>query len=671
MKRKLSLILLLSILLSLPSLSFAATQPLVGTISGDETQVAQAGSPLAYELTIYNSGNTYAKNVTITLAGDHPFKADISNLSQTLSTLNPGSPKTLTFNLNVSPLAEQKLYEFDVEFSYSDTDGIPYTMTSKAYVAVENDNVEPIVGVASYRSGYDEISPGVEDGIIIYFKNAGTLAAKDLRVTLTGFSNTSIVLDNDVDTKVIQTLEAKETQYAVYKIKTGPNATTGTKTLTANLSYIDGYGHSYTKEYPLYFQVSGADSASADMVIEDVIYPSTLKANTEFDVTYTISNKSGIDMAYVEAEVQFPSDFVAKTPSKKIIRDLKAGTSQTITTTLMTKATLSEQNYDAYISANYYVVGDSADNMQEINSYLGFFVEAVTSGSKPKLIIDRYEYGGDNVLAGENYTLSLYIKNTSTSEATQNIKVTLTGEDNVFTPVDSSSSFFINRIGPGQIYKHDIVLKTKIDASVKIYTMNVEMAYEDGTGNAYDENNTPYSEKEDLSIAVAQPVRLETADVIVPWEVYSGQPFYIEQEFYNMGKSTMYNMMVKLEGVDSNEASYFVGNFEAGSSDYFSAQGFAYEEGSFEGKLVYTFEDALGNQSTREMPFSYTVMPAMEVDYGEYPIDDYYPEEPTNGLSPGKLLGIGLVVIGIIGGGLWLRKRRKAKRLKALEDLDE
>ena len=651
----------------------ASSQPIVGTINSDETQVVETGGPVSYVLKIYNSGTSYARNVAVTLTGDHPFKSDISNLTQTVGYLNPRETKELTFNLNVSPLAEQKLYEFTVQFDYIDAYDTPYTVTSKAYVEVENNNIEPIVGITSYRSGYSSVKPGVDDGILIYLKNDGTIAAKDIRITLTGFSNTGIVLENDFDTKYLQTLESKETVFTSYRIKAGPNATSGAKTLTANISYIDAYGHNYTKEYPLYFQVEGADSASADVVIGDVVYPTTLKANQDFDVTYTVTNNSGVDLAYVEAQIQYPSDFVAKTPSKKVIRDLKAGASETITTTIMTKSTLSEQNYDGWINVKYYVKGDTADNMQEINSYLGFFVEAVTGSSKPKLIIDHYEYGGENVLAGENYTLSLYIKNTSNSEATQNIKVTLSGEDNVFTPVDSSSSFFINRIGPGEVYKHEITLKTKIDAGVKIYTMTVEMAYEDGSGNAYDPTDTPYSEKEDLSIAVAQPVRLETADLIVPWEIYAGQPFYIEQEFYNMGKSTMYNMMVKLEGVESSEASYFVGNFETGTSDYFSAQAYAYEEGTFDGKLIYTFEDALGNQSTQEVPFTFNVMPSMPIDNGgEFPTDGgMYPEEPVQDNGAVKLLVGGVLAIVVITGVLILRKKRKAKRLAALEDLDE
>ncbi|MDW7661025.1 MAG: hypothetical protein SCL54_06275, partial [Bacillota bacterium] len=255
---------------------------------------------------------------------------------------------------------------------------------------------------------------------------------------------------------------------------------------------------------------------------------------------------------------------------------------------------------------------------------------------------------------------------------TRNIKVTLSSEENVFTPVDSSSSFFVSNIGPNQVAKHTISLKTKIDANVKIYALTTKMEYEDSSGNAYDQNNNPFEETEVLSVAVAQPVRLETSELVLPFEIYSGQPFYIEQEFYNMGKSTMYNMMVKLEGVQTNEGSYFVGNFEAGSSDYFSAQIFAQEMGLFEGKLVYSFEDALGNISTVEKDFSYSVIEAPVFD-GEFPggpIDPGMPmEEPSN--NGWVKYAIGAAILFAIVLFFILRSRKKKRLAKELEALDE
>ena len=211
-----------------------------------------------------------------------------------------------------------------------------------------------------------------------------------------------------------------------------------------------------------------------------------------------------------------------------------------------------------------------------------------------------------------------------------------------------------------------------MDADVKIYALTTKMEYEDSAGNSYDQKDNPYEESEELSIAVAQPVRLETSDISIPYEVYPGDPFYIEQEFYNMSKATMYNMMVKLEGVETNEGSYFVGNFEAGKSDYFSAQAYASEPGSYEGKLVYSFEDALGNVSTMETPFTYTVAEGSMFDDGDIGFEEPMPlEDPDQNNGFAKYIAIGVVVVLLIAGFLVFRHRRKKRMQKELEDLDE
>jgi len=649
-------------------------KPVLGVVADEELQIVKAGEKSEYRVKIKNAGYVVAQSIRVTLQGTHPFRSDIANLSQTTSYLNPNDTKEFIFNVTTSPTAESKIYEFNVLIEYSNFEETSYTATEKVYVKVSNDNIEPLLGVYSFQTGLDELVANTPDSLVLKIRNSGTISAKDIRITISGFSNQGVILYKDVDTKTLKELKSKATENIFFNIIPGNDAVKGTFPLNVKITYIDDVGTQYTKESVAYVKLAGKDAVSATLAIYDVKAPVSVKAGENYEVTFTAKNEGNTTIGTADLTYDYPEMFIAKSASKVVLKNLAPGASQTVTFKMMAKADTPTENYHTYIKATYVPVGGSSETADTIQEYVGIYVEGTTedAGSKPKLIIDNYEYGGDYAFAGQDYPLTLFIKNTSSSEGTKNIKVTLTSEDNVFTPVDSSSSFFIASIGPGQVYEHTIYLKTKIDASVKIYTITAKMQYEDSEGNAYDANKTPYEESEVLSVAVAQPVRLETADIIVPFEIYSGQPFYIEQEFYNMGKSTMYNMMVKLEGVETNEGSYFVGNFEAGKSEYFSAQAFAYELGSFEGKLVYTFEDALGTVSTLEKPFSYTVMEMPVVDPGDggFPVDPGLPVEEEKGIEPWKIAvaaGVVLLVAGFI-----FRKIRKVKRLKKeLEELDE
>jgi len=674
-KRIFPIIMIMAILLNGFSFGLADPyKPVLGVVADEELQIVKAGEKSEYRVKIKNAGYVVAQSIRVTLQGTHPFRSDIANLSQTTSYLNPNDTKEFVFNVTTSPIAESKIYEFSVLIEYSNFEETSYTSTEKVYVKVSNDNIEPLLGVYSFQTGLDELVANTPDSLVLKIRNSGTISAKDIRITISGFSNQGVILYKDVDTKTLKELKSKATENIFFNIIPGNDAVKGTFPLNVKITYIDDVGTQYTKESVAYVKLAGKDAVSATLAIYDVKAPVSVKAGENYEVTFTAKNEGNTTIGTADLTYDYPEMFIAKSASKVVLKNLAPGASQTVTFKMMAKADTPTENYHTYIKATYVPVGGSSETADTIQEYVGIYVEGTTedAGSKPKLIIDNYEYGGDYAFAGQDYPLTLFIKNTSSSEGTKNIKVTLTSEDNVFTPVDSSSSFFIASIGPGQVYEHTIYLKTKIDASVKIYTITAKMQYEDSEGNAYDANKTPYEESEVLSVAVAQPVRLETADIIVPFEIYSGQPFYIEQEFYNMGKSTMYNMMVKLEGVETNEGSYFVGNFEAGKSEYFSAQAFAYELGTFEGKLVYTFEDALGTVSTLEKPFSYTVMEMPVVDPGDggFPVDPGLPVEEEKGIEPWKIaIAAGAV---LLVAGLIFRKIRKAKKLKKeLEELDE
>jgi hypothetical protein len=253
-------------------------------------------------------------------------------------------------------------------------------------------------------------------------------------------------------------------------------------------------------------------------------------------------------------------------------------------------------------------------------------------------------------------------------------------DDGVFSPVDSSSSFFINNIEREGTVEKLLKFKTKTDASVKVYNLILTMEYEDGEGNAYDSQEQAYKEEEKLGIQVSQPVRLETAEPVLPMEAYAGSPADIELEFYNMGKSTMYNMMVKLEGNFQVQGSnYFVGNFESGRSEYFSATMIPEEEGEATGKIIFEFEDALGNIEKVEKEISYFVMADgageefdqnMEFPEGEFNEDGF--EEPGED-SKNKVIGFGVAAVILVAGGIIFYKKRKSKKLleDMLEDEDE
>lgn len=670
---------LLTNIVSFQTFANDAIKPVIGVVAEETIQELKAGEKGVFKIQIKNASNTVAQQVKISIEGDHPFRSDVANLNKSISYLNPNKVQEVAFDVIVSPNADSKIYEFNVAFDYQNYEETPFRSTQKVFLRVVNNKVEPILSISGSRQGDVVINEGDTTSMVVNIGNTGSVVAKDVKVTVSGFSNEGVILNGDASTKVIDSISPKTSDVIYFKIKAGKDMKTGTFPINVVANYKDDYGKSYERTGILYLTLNGKGEKKYDvsMKIENLKFPTKTTTKQDFTVTFDVVNTSKTDSVNAEVDLTYAPEFISKTGSKTYVKELKAGERKTISYKLMPKAGTPTESYHNYINVKYVPSGKVDETPVQLQEYVGVFVngeDKENTGAKPKLIIDNYNYGGDVVYAGEEFTLDLFIKNTAVSGGTKNIKVSLTSDEGIFTPVASSNSFFIKSIGPGEVYQHSVKMRTKIDAAVKIYTMTVKMEYEDANGKAYDEKNNPYAESETLSVSVSQPIRLETADMNVPMDAMTGNPFYIEQEFYNMSKATMYNMMVKFEGegLMTSQSNYFVGNFDAGRSEMFSTQVTAMAPGTYEGKLIYTFEDALGTVNTLEKPFTVNVtemvMPEPGTDEVMPPVDGGEGMEkplPWKWIIGGSILGA-IVLVGVI---LKIRKKRRIKR--ELEALDE
>lgn len=255
--------------------------------------------------------------------------------------------------------------------------------------------------------------------------------------------------------------------------------------------------------------------------------------------------------------------------------------------------------------------------------------------------------------------------NTNKSKAVQNIKVFLTVDEvteksgSVFTPVNSSNTFYIDHIAPKGRVEKNIVMYTVPDASPKTYTIRVNLEYEDSDGNQY--NPVEY-----IGIPVVQQSKLETADINLPAEAFVGEMVPISFELYNMGKVTLSNLMIKMEGnFQTEDANYFIGNFDAGNTEYYETMITPTEPGLLEGNIILSYEDSNGETVEIIKDFSLNVM--------EMPADEFPPE----GLNPemNRKWGIKkilswVILIAVMATTVFIIVRKKIIKRKGI-DLDE
>ena len=291
----------------------------------------------------------------------------------------------------------------------------------------------------------------------------------------------------------------------------------------------------------------------------------------------------------------------------------------------------------------------------------------------PQVIIESYSYGEEpSVVGGSTFTLTMTLRNTSATTAIENVKMVVSSAADettggVFTPANSSNSFYIDRVAPGGTFTESIDLTVKADASPKSYGVDIALDFQAKEGSNYQDLKST----ETITIPVTQPDRFEVEDVQISDYNYVGDSIYCSVSYVNMGKNPIYNLTISVEGTgfSTAEPSAYIGNVEAGSGDYYEPSLTADMAGPVEGKIILTYEDAAGNQSTVERPFSTTVQEMM-VDPGiDMPVEPVV--EETGLPLAGKIAigaGAGVVVIVVVVVVLKLRKKR---RRKAVPDFDE
>ncbi len=629
-----------------------------------------------------NTSAFVAKDVNLTIEkGDDDLPFDLTR-SQLISNLAQiAYKKTGQFKLDfaVDPTAASKWYKLNLKIDYKNSHGDQFSQVLPIVFKVSNSNVLPFVNLVDTAV----TDNGETQNIKLTLANGGTLVAKDVQVILSGFSADGLALAGDFATKTVGDIAGGQRVVVDFDVKK-MSAAAGVQTLTATTSYGDARGEKFQDVSQVFVDTGFAGLAKTlDVSFEREQY--YLTAGGTIDVVVHLTNRAERALDNLKLNVkadglQMMSTFI------KQIETIKAG--ETLSYHFKVAADQGAAKNTYPVRAEISTAGQDGATLSAV---AGITIDDKAAGDfgKPKVIIDNYDYGDDYIMAGEVFPLTIGFKNTSNTTGIRNVKASYLSDDNVFIPVDSSNAIFIEEIGSGQVVTKTVMVKTKNDAAPRTYVLDFTIAYEDERGNAYDAKDNPYEEKERISINLKQKNRLEIPQIDLPEMIMVGEPVNIDVNFFNMGKSTMYNLLVSTEGnFEMRDATSYVGTFEPGKSEYYSATIIPQEAGELKGTISFSFEDSNGEKEVIEKELTLNVMEGgfgegdgMWEENGKYPggfPDDGFIDE--EGELPGESDGVfgylkiaamvllPLIIIAVI---VILVRRRNKKHKAALLEIDD
>lgn len=296
-----------------------------------------------------------------------------------------------------------------------------------------------------------------------------------------------------------------------------------------------------------------------------------------------------------------------------------------------------------------------------------------TGLSTPRVIITGFDTVPADVYAGDTFTLTLHLKNTSKRTAVSNMQIDLTtptaGKDQestyeAFLPTSGSNTLYVENISADGTVDISIEMTAKADLSQKPYAIAVNMDYEDS-------KYSPFTATANVSIPVLQEPKFDIGSMeVLPESISVGGQTNVMFSIFNTGKTTLYNVQVKFEGDSISGGETFIGKIEPGATGNVDTMVTGETETMDEGivKAVVYYEDESGVTYTKEQEFNLYVSPAFEDDMM---FEDFMMGEEEQGgskwITTVIIVVILLVVVGIVVTVIVLKKRKKKKEQLELE----
>ena len=283
-----------------------------------------------------------------------------------------------------------------------------------------------------------------------------------------------------------------------------------------------------------------------------------------------------------------------------------------------------------------------------------------TPVSQPKIIVSHYRITPSSVAAGEAFTATITLKNTSGTQSVQNMAVTVSCDSQNFVLQNETNVIYVGKLKKGEMTDIEVKYGTDLETPAGRYNIMLNIEYDNSDAQTLSGSGT-------VPVTVSQPLRVEMETPQVPETVNAGDTIPLSFQVMNMGRSAVYNVRIELDapGLIPAETT-FIGNMEAGTAmpgemDVFvgtknMSDGYEGDEkyGYTSGTVTLIYEDEAGNEYSEETEISTTIEAPVIT-----PTTSEAEEEPEKAGQWWISIVIGSVVVAGLAAYIIIRKKRR------------
>lgn len=488
-----------------------------------------------------------------------------------------------------------------------------------------------------------EVSAGGSFNLLVNFVNDSSYSAKNIKIT-PSFEDVPLVYERPIEFTYSRTLRSKADANASFGFKVKDDAKVGVYAINFKVEYKNSSDEVYSRERVMYFKVNKEKVASIITISNISTEPSSVSAGEAFTLKFNINNIGETDSkdTYVKLTGLSTEGFMPVDGNDMVyVGTIKAKSSITQTFNMIASTKIPKGSNTLGVTISYLDVNNekvSEEKTLYIMDVLSQNESSNSTAGKPKVIIESYATTPKSIVAGDQIKFVFNFKNTSKEKNVSNMKITISSKEGEFMIANGSNTFYVETLPAGGTMTKSIDLNVNQDLSSKSYPLDISFDYEDSSANAYTANEV-------INIPVVEYSNLVINSVYVS-EAMLGSQTSISFDYVNMGKAKVSNLTASVSGdyVSSQEINY-IGNLEAGNSDYYDFQVSPSKEGENVGTLILTFEDSSGKKINVTKQFTGYAMADFTSTDDPGMIDpgfDVMPEEPQEEpLNIWYVIGIG------------------------------
>ncbi len=488
-----------------------------------------------------------------------------------------------------------------------------------------------------------EVSAGGSFSLLVNFINDSSHSAKNIKIT-PSFEDVPLVYERPIEFSYSRTLRSKGNANASFSFKVKEDAKIGVYPIKFKVEYKNSSDEVYSRERVMYFKVNKEKIASIITISNIVTEPANVSAGQAFTLKFNVNNIGETDSkdTYIKLTGLSTEGFMPVDGNDLVyVGNIKAKSSITQTFNMIASTKIPKGSNTLGVTISHLDLNNEKVTDEKTLYIMGVLSQNESSTStsgKPKVIIESYATTPKSIVAGDQIKFVFNFKNTSKDKNVSNMKITISSKEGEFMIANGSNTFYIDTLPAGGTMTKSIELNVKQDLSSKSYPLEISFDYEDSSANAY-------TATEVINIPVVEYSNLVINSVYIS-ESMVGSPTTLSFDYVNMGKAKVSNLTASVSGdyVSTQDINY-IGNLEAGNSDYYDFQVTASKEGENVGTLILTFEDSSGKKINVTKQFTGYVM----ADFGSNdnpgmydPWVDVMPEEPAQEpLNIWYVIGIG------------------------------